>query len=512
MPEIVMLTSAGQRFAAFVARHPETVIRALILLLLATTAAWAAGLLDRRVDVPISAIFHDGGHRFTIGLEGVDPPSWKTFLLHSRGADNAGFGQSALRLIEDGVALARPHSDHQSIQVVGEGRYSHWGPWLYFSSSDNTDPRMNGRSYTIEWSAGLHRVLALPLLVIGLLLASRAVRRLPEVGALVAALRTSVLWFGVTGLLSAYVLAVFAVGAPPVPIVNYDTGTYFSASHIVPLGYPAFLHGIFGLTGSLKAIVLVQVAVFCASVLALQSGLQKLTKSPAFAGLVGCILVMAPALTAYANNLLTEQLFTAMLLFHAAAAAWCFVGPSRAALLSLAVTAVLAVLLRPSGLFLYGGILYLLLFWHGRRIALLRWCIVPLIILSAANVAIDRAVHGSAPSIAGLALFPHVAHLYQGGGAATPAEEEALKTAIAPFALERAQAGGLEQQYLWELNNFNRLAHYSLSKDQGGWWQDRSSDHRTGSGRGSPHDPLGSARLRAGGAGQPLWRPPIGAV
>lgn len=64
---------------------------------------------------------------------------------------------SRLRLYEDGVALGTAHSLHSDIRSVGLGRYSHWGGNLYFASSDNTDPRTNGRvySYRIEPTPGV---------------------------------------------------------------------------------------------------------------------------------------------------------------------------------------------------------------------------------------------------------------------------------------------------------------------------------------------------------------------
>jgi hypothetical protein len=36
---------------------------------------------------------------------------------------------------------------HDQIRHEGKGRYSHWGDHVFFSSSDNTDPRTNGRTY-----------------------------------------------------------------------------------------------------------------------------------------------------------------------------------------------------------------------------------------------------------------------------------------------------------------------------------------------------------------------------
>lgn len=61
-------------------------------------------------------------------------------------------GKTGLRLFEDEVELmqwARPHAE---IRELGGGRFSHWGGTLYFSSSDGTSPRENGRRYTIVFN------------------------------------------------------------------------------------------------------------------------------------------------------------------------------------------------------------------------------------------------------------------------------------------------------------------------------------------------------------------------
>ncbi|MBI2298873.1 MAG: carbohydrate-binding protein [Armatimonadetes bacterium] len=56
---------------------------------------------------------------------------------------------STLHLFEDGKELGPAHFLHADIRTKGEGRFSHWVTMLYFSASDNSDPRVNGRRY--EW-------------------------------------------------------------------------------------------------------------------------------------------------------------------------------------------------------------------------------------------------------------------------------------------------------------------------------------------------------------------------
>ena len=54
------------------------------------------------------------------------------------------------RLFEDGRPLGPGDAPRREIRKLGRGRYGFWGNSLYFSSSDGTDPRTNGRRYYIE--------------------------------------------------------------------------------------------------------------------------------------------------------------------------------------------------------------------------------------------------------------------------------------------------------------------------------------------------------------------------
>ena len=57
---------------------------------------------------------------------------------------------STLEIWEDEKILGPAHSLHETIRNKGEGLYSHWGEYLYFSTSDNTDPAKNGRLYKVR--------------------------------------------------------------------------------------------------------------------------------------------------------------------------------------------------------------------------------------------------------------------------------------------------------------------------------------------------------------------------
>jgi len=53
-------------------------------------------------------------------------------------------------LYEDNVELGPPHSTHNTVRNQGNGAYAHKDGRLYFSTSDNTNPCRNGRTYVFK--------------------------------------------------------------------------------------------------------------------------------------------------------------------------------------------------------------------------------------------------------------------------------------------------------------------------------------------------------------------------
>lgn len=58
-------------------------------------------------------------------------------------------GASRLVVLEDGRPLGPAHAPHDEVRQLGGGRFSHWAGYLLFSTSDGSDPRSNGRTYTL---------------------------------------------------------------------------------------------------------------------------------------------------------------------------------------------------------------------------------------------------------------------------------------------------------------------------------------------------------------------------
>jgi len=96
-------------------------------------------------------------------------------LAFSAGARKCGvsdqIGQSMLRMFEGDVELS-PHAQPSDIAELGGGRFSHWGDFVQFASTDGSDPRTNGRIYSVvipsraghEWpflTAGLMALIIL---------------------------------------------------------------------------------------------------------------------------------------------------------------------------------------------------------------------------------------------------------------------------------------------------------------------------------------------------------------
>lgn len=53
-------------------------------------------------------------------------------------------------LWEDGTPLGPPQALHDTIRREGAGAHCIWDEYLYFATSDNSDPNLNGRRYSLR--------------------------------------------------------------------------------------------------------------------------------------------------------------------------------------------------------------------------------------------------------------------------------------------------------------------------------------------------------------------------
>jgi hypothetical protein len=108
-------------------------------------AVFDASLRVANAPEPFEEVLDPANMSHEIGL------AYQVGLKHGAPSDVAG-GHSDLGLFEDGKPLGPRNSSHALIRAEGRGRYSHWGSnALWFSASDNSDPRTNGRQYKVVY-------------------------------------------------------------------------------------------------------------------------------------------------------------------------------------------------------------------------------------------------------------------------------------------------------------------------------------------------------------------------
>jgi len=93
---------------------------------------------------PTSLLASDGGFCFRTALP---VPAWRR--PRERG--------DHYLIFEDDTPLLGPAASHDDIRRLGQGRYSVWDDTVYLSSTDNSDPRWNGRTYRLLRASRLHR-------------------------------------------------------------------------------------------------------------------------------------------------------------------------------------------------------------------------------------------------------------------------------------------------------------------------------------------------------------------
>jgi 2-polyprenyl-3-methyl-5-hydroxy-6-metoxy-1,4-benzoquinol methylase len=114
--------------------------------------------------IPADAHFecHAEGPATLLPAEAIHPDSgqcyWCALAVDDEPPDSAERPEaSRVRLFEGGEQLGPRHTLHDEIRQFGGGAYSHWGGQLYFSSSDGSDPRSNGRRYEIRIASAKQR-------------------------------------------------------------------------------------------------------------------------------------------------------------------------------------------------------------------------------------------------------------------------------------------------------------------------------------------------------------------
>ncbi len=154
-----------------VLRLPDTLMRfsrwsaaVFVAVLLLNAAAGVALLRPPQIAAVLqpSDIFPESGAAYTARV----PPGNAVFRIEG---DAGASARSSLRLFENGSELTAGHALHADIRETGAGRFSHWGEWLLFATPDNSDPRRNGRTYSLTVDATLDTRLLVVLALLDLI-------------------------------------------------------------------------------------------------------------------------------------------------------------------------------------------------------------------------------------------------------------------------------------------------------------------------------------------------------
>jgi hypothetical protein len=345
--------------------------------------------------IKAAAISHNGGNSYSVPSDLPSP------LLFEIQTDAGGLSNAVIT--EDGKPLAAPHAIHKDILEQGNGRYSHWGTprrgHFYFSTSDNSDPRTNGRIY---------RIVARPVpstlgtaVILAPLIAILVLQRLLFPG--------SSLIYGMAVIAFAAYASFFFGRVSFSP----DTATYLAWSEWVPLGYPMFLsavRAVFGLrwAGTIQMALLVSACAFVAI------AAERMTSRRAVGIAVFLIqLCWTPVFLAQ-GWLLSEGLFIPFVILNLGGAFLLISEKSVTAALLLATTAALIMFVRPAGYFAPLGIVFLLVAQRDRFWWTSRWALLPFVILMGTIFIVNYGVRGTtSQSQVGRLVFPYVAFLFE---------------------------------------------------------------------------------------------------
>jgi hypothetical protein len=125
-----MMNTRVVRWRLFIA---VVAIANVVLVVFALGTFWAERTLDAQ------NFAHNSGNCFVYPITLFTP------------SDTMESTASRVKIFEDDTLLEPGHAQHEAIRQIGQGRFSHWGEQLYMSSSDNSDPRTNGRVYKIVY-------------------------------------------------------------------------------------------------------------------------------------------------------------------------------------------------------------------------------------------------------------------------------------------------------------------------------------------------------------------------
>lgn len=394
-----------------------------------------------------SQITHLEGHMFVLHGFPIKDSYWRTV------SDNMqGIFASSLKLQENGTLLGPAHVPVADIIAFGMGRYSHWGDEhsqsVVFSTSDNTDPRTNGRRYAVHIvSTPLKSIttVALPLFLFTTWLALRGRgTRLMIVGASLLIVISTASW-------------IFLLSGTA--LIQLDSSTYINAMPLVPIGYPLFIQAVSSIL-DYTSIGIVQIIIFTIASAYASIAIRRCTGSNLTAILSFLLLSMYSEIYYYAGHILSEALYTSLLVFCAGAGIHLLNRFSKLHAAILGVAAVGACAVRPAGYFVFAAMIYISVLLvrktSVRNIAIFLWVPAILALLSVLGGNYYMRSSNSASQV-GRVIFPHVAFLFNASEIEGPNRRFADAVALAwrPYQDEFAAQATWEDRFAFSARNYN---------------------------------------------------------
>ncbi len=272
-------------------------------------------------------------------------------------------GESPAIVLEDGVALACANAPPETIAEFGGGRYMLADGNVYLAAADNSDPRTNGRRYTLRWPTPLGvAVIGVAALLAagGLLVLAWDFRN--RLRSLVAAppLALSIAIFVVPFALH----RAWSLVDVPLPGVQVDTETYYTPVQdllagrwphfeVRPPVFPLFLAATLKATGSLVAVVRLQSLITAAACLVLIAGAHRLAR-PSSPWVAMAMAAWAASFwpLQFDTSILSESLYASAIVFSFGFLFWGMAAGSGGLLAASSVAIAAAIATRPAGLFL----------------------------------------------------------------------------------------------------------------------------------------------------------------
>ncbi len=119
---------------------------------------------SRSIDLDRSAIRLSTGYSYSVALP--EQPFWALSAI--RTDNERSTNASAMLLLEDGQMIGKPGASFQQLSTIGNGHFHLWDDRLYFSTSDRSDPTINGRRYTMVVTPSVRPIILIGIALIDL--------------------------------------------------------------------------------------------------------------------------------------------------------------------------------------------------------------------------------------------------------------------------------------------------------------------------------------------------------